>query len=114
MRSKAVPETSTFDRWLGNVAEATRGRELPRSLNVVAELAAERFDARLRFVRIHGRRWSYVAGCRSQTPASSHTERIPLGGSIGLVSDCWGTLAGSARARLLDFLREMVSLGRQA
>ena len=114
MRSRAVPEISTFDRWLGSVAEAARGRELLRSLDVVAELAAERFDARLRFVRIHGRRWSYVAGYRSQTPATSRAERIPLGGGIELVSDCWGTLAGSARARLLDFLCEMVSLGRQA
>jgi len=113
MRSRAAPETSTFDRWLGTVAEATRGRELTRSLDVVAELAAERFDARLRFVKIIGRRWSHIAGYYSQTPAASGMEHIPLGGNVGLVSDCWGTLAGSARARLLDFLCEMVSLGRQ-
>ena len=113
MRSRTAAETSTFDGWLETVAEAARGRELPRSLDVVAELAAERFDARLRFVKIIGRRWSYIAGYYSQRPAASGMERIPLGGRIGLVSDCWGTLAGRARARLLLFLREMVYPGRQ-
>jgi len=108
-----VQETSTFDAWLKALEEATRGLELVRSLDVVARVAAEAFGARLWFVEILGRRWSYIAGQRSDAPVESLIERIPLRGNIGLVSDDWGTLPGDKRARLIAFLGEMVSLGRQ-
>jgi len=91
MRSRRAQETSTFDGWLRGLEEATRGRELARALDIVAQRAAEAFDARLWFVRILGRRWSYVAGYRSQTPTGSPMERIHLGdGDFGLVSDLLG------------------------
>ena len=109
MPSTMVPETCTFDGWLGTVGEAARGLELARALDVVAQLAGKEFDARLRFVKILGRRWSYVAGYRLQTPAAPLIDRISLGGGVGLVADSWGTLSGSARARLLAFLGKMVS-----
>ena len=114
MPSRTVPETSTFDNWLKALEEATHGPELVRALDVVAQLAAESFGARLWFVRILGRRWSYIAGYRSQTPAAPPMERIPLGdGDFGLVSEGWGTLSSDERRRLITFLGEMVALGRQ-
>ena len=114
MPSRTVQETSTFDNWLKALEGATRGPELVRALDVVAQLAAEAFGARLWFVKILGRRWSYVAGCRSQAPAGSPMERIPLGdGNFGLVSEDWGRLSSEERRRLIAFLGEMVAPGRQ-
>ena len=114
MPSRTVPETSTFDNWLKALDRATRGAELVQALDIVAQLAAEAFGARLWFVRILGRRWSYVAGYRSQTPAGAPIERIPLGDrNFGLVSEGWGRLSSEERRRLIAFLGEMVAPGRQ-
>jgi len=113
MPSRTVKETSTFDGWLRGLEEATHGLVLVRALDVVAQLAAEAFGARLRFIRILGRRWSYVAGYRSQTPAGSPMERIHLGdGDFGLVSENWGRLSNEERQRLITFLGEMVAPAR--
>ena len=113
MPSRTVKETSTFDGWLRGLEEATRGRELARALDIVAQRAAEAFDARLWFVRILGRRWSYLAGYRSQTPTASPIERICLGdGDFGLVSEDWGRLSNEQRQRLITFLGEMVARAR--
>ena len=109
-----APETPTFSNWLKALEEATRGSELAQALEVVAQLAARAFGARLWFVKILGQRWSYVAGCRSQTPVGFHMERIPLGdGDFGLVSEGWGRLPREKRRRLIAFLGEMVAPGRQ-
>jgi len=114
MPSRTAQETSTFDGWLRGLEVATRGLEVVRALDLVAQFAAEAFGARLWFVRILGRRWSYVAGYRSQTPAGSPMERIPLGdGNFGLVSEDWGRLSSGERRRLIAFLGEMVAPGRQ-
>ena len=108
-------ETSTFDDWIGTIEEATRGLELGQALDVVAQRAMEAFGARLWFVRILGRRWSYIAGHRSQTPASAPIARIPLGdGNFGLVSEGWGGLSIEERRRLIAFLGEMVAQERPA
>ena len=113
MPSRAAPEISTFDRWLAAIEEAALALGLARALDLVAQHAAERFGARLRFVRILGRRWSFIAGDRSQTPGASPSERISLGGGVGLVSESWGTLTTRQRAWLIAFLRKFVSPGRQ-
>ena len=114
MPSRTARETSTFDNWLKALEVATRGFELVRALDAVAQFAAEAFGARLWFVRILGRRWSYVAGYRSQTLAGSPMKRIPLGdGNFGLVSEGWGKLSSEERRRLIAFLGEVVAPGRQ-
>jgi hypothetical protein len=105
------PETSTFDRWLGGVERATRGLPLAAALDSVAQRAAEAFGARLWFVEILGRRWSYLAGQRSHRPCACAIERIPLGGGVGLVSNGWGTLPSHGAARLVARLRRLVSSG---
>jgi hypothetical protein len=113
MPSKTVQETSTFDNWLKALEGVTRGIELVRALDAVAQLATEAFGARLWFVRTLGRRRSYIAGHRSQTPAGAAIDCIPLRGNIGCVSDGWGSLSDCERARLLAFLDGMVSLRLQ-
>ena len=111
--SRKGKETSTFDAWLRGLQEATHGLQLVRALDLVAQLAAEAFGARLWFVRILGRRWSYLAGYRSQTPTASPIERICLGdGDFGLVSEDWGRLSNEQRQRLITFLGEMVARAR--
>jgi hypothetical protein len=102
-------ETSTFEPWLRTVGPTTRGLPLADALDVVAQRAAEAFGARLWFVEILGRRWSYVAGQRSERPAAAAIERIRLGGNIGLVSDDWGMLMGHESSRLVAFLRQLVA-----
>ena len=102
-------ETSTFDHWLRAIEPTTHGLPLVAALEAVAQRAAEAFGARLWFVEILGRRWSYIAGQRSERPAASAIVRIPLGGDIGLVSDNWGMLAGPERSRLVARLRQLVS-----
>jgi len=103
-----VQETCTSDRWLETVNDAARGLELARALDVVARLAKEDFDARLRFVRVLGRRWSYLAGYRSPAPAGEPPEHVLLGGSVGLVVESWGSLPGGVRARLIALLKARV------
>ena len=113
MLSRMEQETSTFDRWIKTIEETTRGLELVRALDVVAQLAAKAFGARLWFVKILGRRWSYVAGYRSQTPGGSSVERILLSdGNFGLVSESWGALSSEERRRLIAFLGEIVASGQ--
>ena len=113
MRSRTVQETFTFDTWLKALEKATRGHELVRALDVAAQLAGEAFGARLWFVQILGRRWSYVAGCRSQAPAESPIGRLPLANNIGLVCEGWGRLPRKDRARLIAFLSRLISVGQQ-
>ena len=111
---RTVQETPTFDNWLKALEGAARGPELVQALDVIAQRAMETFGARLWFVRILGRRWSYVAGYRSQTPAGAPMERIRLGdGNLGLVSEGWGRLSNEERVRLIAFLGEMVAPRRQ-
>ena len=103
-----VPETSTFDRWLEAVEDAARGLGLARALDLVARLAGEQFDARLRFVTVLGRRRSYLAGHRSPAPAGALLEHVSLGHRVAVVAESWGTLSGCMRARLIAFLENGV------
>ena len=96
------------------VEETTRELQRVRALDAAARLAEEAFGARLWFVRILGRRWSYVAGYRPQTPVGAHLDRIPLGnGNFGLVSEDWGALSSEECCRLIALFDEMVARGRQ-
>jgi len=114
VQSKRERGTSTFDAWLRTVENATGGLQRAQAFSVVARLAVESFRARLWFVEIFGRRRSYFAGCRSQTPAGVPIERIPLGSDVRLLSDDWGSLSGEDRARLIVFLRELASPGQES
>ena len=107
--SSTEQETSTFDHWLRMIETTTHGLPLVAALDAVAQRAAEAFGARLWFVEILGRRWSYIAGQRSERPAASAVERIHLGGNIGLVSDNWGMLLSHESSRLVALLHQLVS-----
>ena len=77
-------ETSGFDEWIRNVGAGIKNLTLVDSLNALAVSARERFGARVWFVEILGRRWSYMAGEMPEQPPESDTRRIELKGSIGL------------------------------
>ncbi len=102
-------ETLDFDRWLQTVRDETEELGLVDSLNELAILASERLRVCLWFVEIHGRRWSYIAGVMPEEPSASGAERVELGDNIGLVSDSWDRLPKSERAKLLEFLNQLVS-----
>jgi len=109
MPSRTAQETNTFERQLHDLDAAVQKLDLIPTLDAVARLAVT-FGARLRFVRILGHRWSYVAGCSSQTPAGRFMEGIPLGdGHFGLVSEGWGRLSGTERQRLIAFVSERIA-----
>lgn len=113
MQLKREQGTPTFDAWLRTVGKATEGLQRAQALSVVARFAVESFRARLWFVEILGRRRSYFAGCRSQTPVGVPIERIPLSNDVRLLSDDWGSLSGEDRARLIVFLRKLASSGQE-
>ena len=113
MPSGTGKETSTSESWLLDARKLTRGLRLGAALDAVARLAQSQCGAQIWFVQILGRRWAYVAGCRSPGPVAGPLQRASLGGGIGMVSDDWGTLSGCGRARLLGLLHEIV-LHRQA
>ncbi len=97
--------------WLDAVAARAGAREPARALGAVAAHLAEAHGARVWFAEILGRRWSYLAGHRAELPSATPVERIPLGGSVGLVAASWGRLAPGQVARLLAWLRGLVAAG---
>ena len=102
-------ETSTFSGWLRAVDHATQALELVPALEAVAELLEQWFRARLWFVELLGRRWSYIAGGRADAPVPAALERVALTDRVGLVADAWGTLSSDQRQALIAFLRQLVS-----
>ncbi len=107
-------ETSGFEGWLRTVDAVTREVPLVSALDAVSRLAREAFGARLWFVEILGRRWSYVAGEGGAEPGRSPVARILLDGRFGLVSDTWGTASDEDRAQLVAFLRNLVKVRKSS
>ena len=102
-------ETSDFDGWLGAVKAATAAVSLSESLDIIARLAGEQFGVRLWFVRILGRRWSYMAGQMSEHPTDSDIRLIELEGHVGLASDSWHGLSETERKKLIAFLNWLIT-----
>jgi len=102
-------ETSGFDGWLRTVECVTREMSFVSALDAVSRLVGQAFGARIWFVDVLGRRWSYVAGETGDQPSQSALACIRLNGSIGLVSDTWGTISESERAKLIAFLEKFVA-----
>lgn len=100
--------TSISDGWLESVGHTAVSRDLHVALDIISSLAEEAFGARIWFAQILGRRWSYIAGLRSERPAWSETEKIPLGSGIGLVAENWGALSLREQGRLRAFLKRLV------
>jgi hypothetical protein len=106
--------TSTFDGWLESLGRMVAGRDLHVALDVVSSQAERAFGTRVWFARILGRRWSYIAGLRSQRPTWSEAHKIPLAAGIGLVAESWGELSLPEQERLRDFVGRLVVSGRSA
>jgi hypothetical protein len=104
--------TSTFNDWLESLDHAAAGRDLHVALDIISSQAEQAFRARIWFAQMLGRRWSYIAGLRSERPAWSETAKIPLADGIGLVAESWGELSVLERDRLRDFLDRLVVFKR--
>ena len=102
-------ETSGFDGWLRTVECVTRELSLVGAFDAVSRLVNEAFGAHIWFVEVLGRRWSYVAGEPGDQPAQSTVARVRLNGKFGLVSDTWGVISRSERAKLIAFLEKLVT-----
>jgi len=87
----------------------TRELSLVSALDAVSRLVDEAFGARLWFVEVLGRRWSYLAGEMGDQPAQSELTCIRLNGKFGLVSDAWGAISETERAKLIAFLEKFVT-----
>lgn len=99
---------SGFEAWLRFVGRCTVGRGLVESLGTVSTLVERAFGVRIWFVKISGKRWSYIAGARGEQPSQSEVFRAPLSKEIGLVCDSWGYLSRSEQERLVTFLEHLV------
>jgi len=104
--------TSIFKAWLESLEYAVDSRDLRVALDVVSTQAERAFGTRIWFARILGRRWSYIAGLRSERPTRGETRKIPLTDGIGLVAESWGDLSLQERDRLKDYLARLVGSGQ--
>lgn len=104
--------TSISDGWLESLGHTAAGRDLHVALDIISSLAGEAFGARIWFAQILGRRWSYMAGLRSERPAGSEAAKIPLADGIGLVAESWGELSLQDQDRLRAFLERLVGSRR--
>lgn len=111
---KTVREMCGFDRWLQELDQSTCHLPLACALQRIALAAADAFGARLWFVEILGKRWSYLAGYVCDGPAGDAISRIPLDAGIGLVAESWGRLQHDDRAKLIAFLKQHVPPRRGA
>lgn len=101
-------ETSTSKDGLESLGH-TAGEDLLARLEIFTARAQERYGARFWFARVLGRRWSYLAGPRSERPGAEGTVRIPLGSGIGLVVESWGELPPGERVRLKTLAERLVA-----
>ena len=104
-----VRETSGSDDWLESLVTAAHGRELKEALDAVSCHIERALGARVWFVKMLGRRWSFFAGTMNPEPSSSRIERIKLNDEFGLVSDNWEVLSGPRGTDLVMFLKWLVS-----
>lgn len=100
--------TSIFNDWLESLGQMTAGRDLYVALDVISSRAEETFGARIWFTQMLGRRWSYIAGLRSERPTWSDTAKFPLAAGIGLVAESWGELSLQEQDRLRVFLERLI------
>jgi hypothetical protein len=103
--------TSIFNGWLESLGQATAGRDLRVALDVVSSQVAETFGARIWFAQILGRRWSYIAGLKSERPSRHQAAQIRLSAGIGLVAESWGEMSPKEQGRLQAFLERLVDIG---
>jgi hypothetical protein len=105
-----VQETSGSKDWLESLVIAAHGKKLKEALDALSCMVRQSHGTRIWFVKLLGRRWSYLAGEVNPEPSSSTVERIRLNSRIGLVSDNWEALSSSKGTELLIFLRWLVAV----
>jgi len=74
-------------------------------LERIAKEAFDLHNARLWFVEILGKRWSYIAGLMPEGPSPKPSTRIDLGDGIGLVIESWGNWTPAGQEGFVAFLR---------
>ena len=100
--------TYIFKDWLESLGRIVASREIPVALDVISSQAEQAFGIRIWFAQILCRRWSYIAGLRSERPTRSDTVKFPLAAGIGLVAESWGELSVQEQDRLIAFLERLV------
>ncbi len=93
-------ETSIFDE----IGRQIQRKRLVEKLNCIAEFVKKKYDANIWFVKIFGKRWSYIAG--KEGDFSIPTEQVQLSGRIGLVSDSLEKIPH--REEFIAFLKQVV------
>jgi len=100
---------SIFDDWLMSINQRVRAsRKLDDTLHIIATEAERFFGIRIWFARVMGRRWSYVAGTKSDQPSRNDRWKSGLDAGIGMTVESWGVLSSQQQERLKVFLNMLV------
>ena len=66
-----MKETCEFEKWLEQIEEKIKELPVEEKLEIIAEEIYSRYDARVWFSEISGKRWSYIAGWGGCDPTPS-------------------------------------------
>ena len=107
--------TCSFDQWLIALEFAVHQSKLEQGLQTTAARARDAFGAVIWFVEIFGRRWSYIAGMRTQKKEDDGTDtftarKITLGHGLGMVVVNWGTMTTAQQARLIGWVKHKTEM----
>ena len=67
-----MKETCEFEKWLEQIEEKIKELPVEEKLEIIAEEIYSRYDARVWFSEISGKRWSYIAGWGGYDPTPVH------------------------------------------
>lgn len=100
-----------FDDWLDRLEQSIRGLAVPLQLSALASQANRDFEAVLWFVRIHGKRWSHVAGELPSRPECGCIKQIVLHANFGVVIQSRGHLSDTDLKSLIEFINSRILKG---
>ncbi len=69
-----MKETCEFEKWLEQIEEKIKELPVEEKLEIIAEEIYSRYDARVWFSEISGKRWSYIAGWGGYDPTPVHPD----------------------------------------
>ena len=101
--------TFSFDAWLMALKTADSPQAVEARLDHVAALSRKLLDVRMRFTRISGPRWAYLAGEREDLSPSAFPAREELTDGVGLLSNLHERLAPDECEQVLGVLRKLAN-----